>query len=88
MSKTIKPLFRVGEVVRVVTESYSQKKDHGSERYQRITKVFPWTYRVPSKTESGGGDSFATKGFGYRFLNGDECHEKFIAKLTKRERGD
>ena len=86
MSDPIKPLFRVGEVVRLTPEFYSKKSERGSERYQRITKVFPWTCSVPSKTAPGM-NTTVTNGFGYRVLNGDECHEKFIAKLTKRERG-
>jgi hypothetical protein len=80
------PKFQAGEVVRIITEWYSRKKDHGNERYQRITQVFPWTFRVQSKSAPQM-ETFFTKGFGYRLLNGDECHEKFLAKLTSRELG-
>jgi hypothetical protein len=67
-----KPLFKVGQVVRI--NAYNDKDSRGDQRYQRITRVFPWPKHKPHP-------------FGYKFLNGDECNEKFVGALTSKELG-
>jgi hypothetical protein len=72
-NKLKRPLFKVGQVVMLDTEFY-QTGENSAERYQRIVRVFPWK-------------SCKAHPFGYKFLNGDECNEKYIRPLTTKEHG-
>lgn len=73
--KSSTPIFKVGEVVRIGTDFY--KKERNNQKYQRIVSVWNWTVR----------NITTGLGFGYSLSNGDECHEKYLVKLTKKELG-
>jgi hypothetical protein len=68
-----KPLFKVGQVVRVNTAWYRSKPKLG-EQYQKIVRVFVWPEYKPHP-------------FGYEFANHDAANEKYVAALTKKESG-
>ena len=70
-----KPKFKKGQVVKLVTDWY--KKERKAAAYQRITFVFPWRSRLDK----------AGSGYGLEFVNGDQCHEKFVRALTTKEIG-
>ena len=72
--KTKSPKFKVGQVVRINTEFYN-KGARRNQQYQRITRVWNWQK----------GTRFP---FGYTLLNKDECNERFLEPLTKRELGE
>ena len=69
------PKFKKGQVVKIVTDWY--RKERKAQQYQLITFVFPW------KKRSGKVDG----GYGLEFVNGDQCHEKFVRALTTKEIG-
>jgi hypothetical protein len=72
MTTERKPRFKVGQVVRINTDWYaSYRKD---QKYQRITDVWSW----PESKKSP---------WGYSFVNGDRCNEKYVSALTKKELG-
>jgi hypothetical protein len=74
MTRKRKPMFRVGQVVRINVPFYKEKP-RDVEQYQRIVKVQPWP-------------GCGAHPFGYEFLNGDNCNERYIAPLNRKERGD
>lgn len=63
--------YRVGQVVRIDVPYY-KNGDEKSQMYQRITKITLW-----------GNQGLKC----LSFLNGDECHEKWVKPLTDTERG-
>ena len=71
---TKKPKFSVGQVVRIDAEFY--KKQRKDSQYQRIVSCWSWPGRLHKPHP-----------FGYTFLNGDECNEKYIKSLSPKELG-
>jgi hypothetical protein len=83
MATKKKTMFKVGQVVRIDADYY--RRERRAEQYQRITRVFPWTTSV--RGDFGNTVGNVQNGFGCCLLNGDECHEKYLKALTKKELG-
>lgn len=62
--------YSVGQVVWLDIEFY-KKPERISQQYQVITKITPWA-------KPFGGQCL-------HFANGDQCHQKWVRPLTKRE---
>ena len=73
MSQEKRAKFRIGQVVRLDTDFYEGERK--GQKYQRIVRRFAWP-------------QYPKQPFGYEFLNGDSCNERWIKPLTGRERGD
>jgi len=71
--KSKTPKFKAGEVVRISCPYY--KKQRKAEQYQRIVSYFLWP-------------ECKSTPFGYLFVNGDRCNEKFVKPLTPKEKGE